>query len=123
MKGGPGEWTQNINAWASEERRCAHPHRDNRCSSRRPGKNSSRRRRARRPLPVLTPILTAWRGTFRVEVRSVQRTVVPDRCDARLSLFHEGKSQERAALHGVAERAAAIRGLGHLLKLADRFFE
>src|SRR5258708_32185825 len=60
---------------------------------------------------------------FRVKVRNAQRTVVPYSRDAGLSLFHEGKSQERAALHGVGERTAAFRGLGHLLKLANRFFE
>src|SRR5258708_3370394 len=61
--------------------------------------------------------------TFRVKVRNAQRTVVPYSRDAGLSLFHEGKSQERAALHGVGKGAAAFRGLGHLLKLANRFFE
>src|SRR5260370_17546284 len=86
------------------------------------GKTLQRRVRLARRLLCYTQIIPQSEDTFRFEVRSVQRTVVPDRCDARLSLFHQGKSQERASLHGVPERPPAIRRLAPLLTLANPSF-
>src|SRR5260370_13061468 len=82
------------------------------------GKTLQRRVRLARRLLCYTQIIPQCEDTFRVELRRVQRTLVPDRCDARLSLFDEGQSREPAALHGVAERAAPIPALLPLLRLA-----
>src|SRR5258707_12279185 len=48
---------------------------------------------------------------------------VPDGRDGRLALFHEGKAEKRAALHGVLKGFAFVSGLGDFLKFANGFLE
>src|SRR5579859_7352201 len=47
--------------------------------------------------------------------------LIPDGGNARLSFFHEGKPEESAALHAIAEGFAVVGGLGHFLEFADGF--
>src|SRR6266478_2021475 len=70
-----------------------------------------------------TQIIQQGEGTFGVHIRGAQGAFVPDSGDAGLAFFHEGETQQGAALHGVAERFAAVRGLGDFLKFADGLFQ
>src|SRR5207237_2756016 len=87
------------------------------------GKILQRRFRLARRLLGHTQIIPQGKHTFRIDSGSVQSALVPNRGDGRLALFHKGEAQQRAALHGVAEGAAIVAGLGDFLELADGFFE
>src|SRR5690349_7155773 len=78
-----------------------------------------RRVRLARRLLSYTQVIPHREGTFRVQVGGAKRALVPDGRDAGLAFFHEGKPQQRAALHNVRERPAALGGLGDLLEFAD----
>src|SRR5260370_1274611 len=82
-----------------------------------------RRVRLARRLLSHTQIIPQREGTFRIEVGGAKRALVPDGGNSGLAFFHEGKAQQRAALHDVRERPAALSGLGDFLKFADGFFQ
>src|SRR5258708_18010251 len=79
--------------------------------------------RLARRLLSYTQIIPQREGTFWIEVGGAKRALVPDGGNTGLAFFHEGKAQQRAALHDVRERPAALGGLGDFLKFADGFFQ
>src|SRR5713226_6254215 len=87
------------------------------------GKALQRRIRLARRFLSYTQIIPQGERAFRIIAWCFQRTLIPDRRNGRLALIHEGQAQKRATLHGIAEGAAAIAGLGDFLEFADGLLE
>src|SRR5437016_8427853 len=85
------------------------------------GETLQRRFRLARRFLSYAQIIPQGERAFRIIAGSVQSALVPDRSDSWLALLHEGQAQKRAALHGVAESAAAVAGFGNFLEFADGF--
>src|ERR1700693_594032 len=68
-------------------------------------------------------IIPQGEDAFRFDAGSLKSALVPDGRDPRLAFLHERQAKQRAALHGISERSAALVGLGHFLEFADGFFE
>src|SRR5260370_17358978 len=74
-----------------------------------------RRVRLARRLLSHTQIIPQREGTFRIEVGGAQRALVPDGGNTGLAFFHEGKAQQRAALHDVTDRPPPLTAPSHFL--------
>src|SRR5438445_1276590 len=87
------------------------------------GETLERRFRLARRFLSYPQIIPQGERAFRIIARSFQSALIPDRGDSRLALIHESQAQKGAALHGVAEGAAAIAGFSNFLEFADGFLE